>query len=297
MANRILWNTGQSIALAVNWVIQGPYSYKFLTKQAAATLRLNADFFCRVDYAIMVFEVDVDLTATHLDAGAALEASETYYAYICHPLDATLAPAFRLSKNATYPAGGWDADTSRKIGGFDTDGAGEIDADTIWDLRTEELTEWGVIEGTTIGEVTPADGWFTLLGVKTTTGAAYEIKTISELVTVAVGSGAAGVETSGNLAPAGIILGCAFRVTQAPGGGATELDIGITGGDLAALIDGKSCDVLGETGDMAADGQLAYQPINRTAATLTLTTDSNVTVSDMIVRVVVWYAEITAPTS
>lgn len=438
MANRILWNTGQSIALAVNWVIQGPYSYKFLTK-AGDALCVNADFFCRVDYAVMVIEEDVNLTEAHLDAGEALEASETYYVYICHPLDATLSPVFRLSKNATYPAGGWDADNSRKIGGFDTDGAATIDADTIWDLRTEEISEIGAIEDTVIGEVTPAAGYFTslfasadptvdggvgnrayndarylleennlsdlvnattargnlglgnmatqgagavaitggsiagadvtvgagktldvsagtltlandqiagakvaaataetegvvelattaeaeegtdtaravtpagvaaaiaaggaggsALTITTANGAVYQIKSVSEAVTVSVGNGAAGVNTSGNLAPKGTLLGCVFRVTQAPGGGATTLDIGITGGDADGLISGASCDVLDETGDSDTYGTIPYSPKVRTATTLTLTTDANVTDTDMIVRVTVFYAELTAPTS
>ena len=33
-----------------------------------------------------------------------------------------------------------DADTSRKIGGFDTDGSGNILESTLWDLRTEDAT-------------------------------------------------------------------------------------------------------------------------------------------------------------
>lgn len=130
-------------------------------------------------------------------------------------------------------------------------------------------------------------------------GAAYNLKTIEEEVTIPVGSGSDPVVlTTGNLAPANsLIEGIAFRVTDAPGGGATELDIGITGGDLDGYIDGASCDVLGETGDFYANGSLTAPVINRGAATtLTLTTDADVTDDDMKVRVIVFYKDFTVPT-
>lgn len=128
-------------------------------------------------------------------------------------------------------------------------------------------------------------------------GSSYNYKTITEEVTIAVASGLGGVATAGNLAPAySLIRAIAFRVTQAPGGGATELDIGITGGDLDAYIDGASCDILGETGDFYTNGSVGAPILHRAAATtLTLTTDANVTVSDMKIRVVVWYEDITVP--
>lgn len=133
-------------------------------------------------------------------------------------------------------------------------------------------------------------------------GSSLGLKSISEEVTVAVGQGAAGVASAGNLAPAGsLILGAVFRVTQAPGGGATTLDIGRTsGGNLDELIDGASCDVLGETGNTAADraADTTQMPIAQAAAdTLTLTTNLNVTVTDMKVRVVVFYLAFAEPTA
>lgn len=140
MGNSILFNTAGSIALAINYVIQGPYSDKFLSKQAATTLRINSEVYVRVDDVVFCIDTDVDLVpATHLDAGASFDATDTYYVYACHPLDGTLDPVFRMSKNATFPAGGWDATNSRKIGGFDTDGSAEISEATIWDLRTVEV--------------------------------------------------------------------------------------------------------------------------------------------------------------
>jgi len=162
MGNTINFNTGGSIALAINYEIQGPYSDKFLTKQAATTLRVNKEVFIRVDDAVFcVNDADVDLTAaSDLDTGSSFDASETYYVYACQPLDGTLEPDFKISKNATYPAGGWTADNSRKIGGFETDGAAEISESTVWDLRSTDLDGMVITENEnkTIasGEITSA---------------------------------------------------------------------------------------------------------------------------------------------
>ncbi len=143
MGNTVLFNTAGSIALAINYEIQGPYNDKFMTKQAAKTLRINSEFYCRVDDIIFCIDTDVDLTESDLDTGESFDASETYYVYACYPLSGS-DPVFKISKNATYPSGGWDADNSRKIGGFDTDGDGYISESTIWDLRTVDVTTTGV---------------------------------------------------------------------------------------------------------------------------------------------------------
>ena len=150
MGNTILFNTAGSIALAVNYVIQGPYSDKFLTKQADKTLRINAELYVRVDDAVFCIEDDVDLTESDLDEGSAFDALTTYYVYACHPVSGS-TPVFKISKNATYPTG-WAANTSRKIGGFQTDGSGNIDESSIWDLRTVDITISGVTD-----DMIPAD--------------------------------------------------------------------------------------------------------------------------------------------
>jgi len=134
----------------------------------------------------------------------------------------------------------------------------------------------------------------------TGTNASYaSIKTISEEVTIGVGSGSGGVATSGNLAPAGaLIFGVAARITDAPGGGATTVDIGITGaGNPNALIDVMATAL--DTIKVSAGGNDGTQlPLmNGSATTLTLTTDGDVTGNEMKVRVVVYYLQIVAPTS
>lgn len=122
---------------------------------------------------------------------------------------------------------------------------------------------------------------------------------ISEELTIAVGVGAAGVNTAANLAPAdSIITAVAVRVTQAPGGGATVFDVGRTGGNLDEFIDGVAV-ALGTTGTSAANGDgVNPGPVHNAAAnTLTVTTDANVLVTDMKVRICTWYQELTPPTS
>jgi hypothetical protein len=132
-------------------------------------------------------------------------------------------------------------------------------------------------------------------------GASFNIISMQEEVTIPVGQGAGGVVTTANMAPANsLIMGVAFIVTDAPGGGATTLDIGRTsGGNLDEFIDGAACASLNQTGTFFSNHEAGViAPImNTTAQTLTLTTNSNVTVNNMKVRVVVWYYTITAPTS
>jgi len=137
MGNTILFNTAGAIALAVNYEIQGPYSNKFLTKQGDTTIRINAEVFIRVDDAILSIDTDVDLTEADLDSGEAFANSTTYYIYACHPASGA-TPDFVISENGTYPSG-YTALTSRKIGGFDTDGSGHVTESTLWDLRTADI--------------------------------------------------------------------------------------------------------------------------------------------------------------
>ena len=133
-------------------------------------------------------------------------------------------------------------------------------------------------------------------------GSYLQVKSITEEVTIAVGSGFDPVVvTSGNLAPASsLIVGATFRVTDAPGGGATTISIGRTGGgNLDEFISVKSCDVLSEIGNtLSGDGDATVMPLmNSTAATLTLTTNADVTTDDMKIRVTVFYINMSAPTA
>jgi hypothetical protein len=148
MANGVLFNSSGSIVLAVNYTIQGPYAEKFLARKDTKTLTLESEAYIRVGNAILIWDTDVDIDESDLDAGAAYAGSTTYYVYACQPLDGSGVPVLKISANATYPAGGWNADTSRKIGGFMTDGSGNIAAtgNALWDLRTVDVTHTGVTD-------------------------------------------------------------------------------------------------------------------------------------------------------
>lgn len=131
-------------------------------------------------------------------------------------------------------------------------------------------------------------------------GAYAAIKSITETVTIAADAGADPVVlTTGNLAPANsLIFGATARVTQAPGGGATTLDIGVTGSEnLDTLVDGMST-AADTTANTAANGDGTHLPLtNSAAAKLTLTTDADVTGASMIVKVTVYYLLFSAQTS
>jgi hypothetical protein len=146
--NGLLMNTSGSIALAVNYTINGPYTDKFLDRQDTKTIRLNADVFIKVGNAILFFDSDVDIDESNLDVGSNYSPSTSYNIYACHPLDGSGIPVVKTSENSSYPSGGWNGDNSRKIGGFNTDGSGNIAAsgNGLWDLRTVDVTHTGVTD-------------------------------------------------------------------------------------------------------------------------------------------------------
>jgi hypothetical protein len=132
--------------------------------------------------------------------------------------------------------------------------------------------------------------------------AIFDMSMIAEEVTVAVGEGNTPVvASSSNLAPANsIIKAVSCRVTQAPGGGATVVAVGRTnGGNTDEFIDDISTAV-DTTGNSVAnnDGALTHDDMwNASADTFTVTTDADVTGTDMKIRIVVWYEQIVAPTA
>jgi len=142
-------------------------------------------------------------------------------------------------------------------------------------------------------------GWDFYLDHSGSAGSSLRSPTQVEELTIAVGTGAAGVNTAANLAPVNsIITAVAVRVTQAPGGGATVFDIGRTGGNTDEFIQNLAV-ALNTTGNSAANGDgVNAGPVHNAAAnTLVVTTDANVTITDMKVRIVTWYDQIIEPTS
>ena len=137
-----------------------------------------------------------------------------------------------------------------------------------------------------------------LLKFSATSGSKLTATTINQLVTIPVGSGNTPVVVSStNLAPANsVIKAVAVRVTQAPGGGATVVSVGRTnGGNTDEFIDAIST-AAGTIGNHASnsDGTLTYTSMLQDAAdTFDITTDADVTGSDMILRITVFYDFIT----
>ncbi|MFH1984113.1 MAG: hypothetical protein ABIL58_19920 [Pseudomonadota bacterium] len=138
MGSTILFNTAGNLSLAINYEIMGPSELSFISYVDPATVRLEAEAWFRVGDAVISVPDDVDITAADLDAGVAFGNLTQYLIYACHPIDGTLQPVFVVSENATFPAG-WNGTNSRKIGGFTTNGSGEIVEASLWDLRTLSL--------------------------------------------------------------------------------------------------------------------------------------------------------------
>lgn len=133
-----------------------------------------------------------------------------------------------------------------------------------------------------------------LLGASSVTvdrGAYLQVRATTEELTIAAGEGAAGKVTVGNICVSGLILGVSVRVTQAPGGGAATFNVGCTGsGNLDQFISGLST-ALSTTGiyPTNGDGSNTVGWAQKTATTMTVTTNANVTGASMKVRIVVYY--------
>lgn len=118
----------------------------------------------------------------------------------------------------------------------------------------------------------------------------------SEEITVPVGQGAAGVWGALTMNPGdSIILGVVTRITQAPGGGATLVSAGRSVNIDEWLDDGTVG--LGDTSTSATDGDgVNAGPIyNDTDRVMKITTNNNVTVSDMKIRVTTFYINFYPP--
>jgi len=122
---------------------------------------------------------------------------------------------------------------------------------------------------------------------------------LTEEITIPVGQGAAGVVSAANMCRVdSIIQGVTGRVTQAPGGGATTFDAGRNpvgptefAEDVSVALDTTF------VSPTDGDGSNASPPYNDADRKIKITTDVNVTVSDMKVRITVWYIKLYPPES
>ena len=157
--------------------------------------------------------------------------------------------------------------------------------------------------------LTPASGYSVkakrVLSLQSVTGlSSVNIKSITEdvVIGVGIGVGTGGVVSATDLAPENsLILGVSYAVVTPDGGGTVaNLDIGRTGGgnlDEFIDIDKIAPAGLGDSGTSFefGDGTITSGVINVAADTFTLTTDVDVTVSAMTVRVVTYYMDLTVP--
>ena len=122
----------------------------------------------------------------------------------------------------------------------------------------------------------------------------------TEEMTIAVGHGAAGEwgPTFALMPADSAILAVVTRITQAPGGGATMISIGRWPGDWEEFLEEGTVG-LGDTSNSAADGSgsLAGPVYNADADVLLYTTDVDVTISDMKIRVTSYYIDLLPPES
>ncbi|MCB2198899.1 hypothetical protein KQI63_05800 [bacterium] len=126
-------------------------------------------------------------------------------------------------------------------------------------------------------------------------GAGTGTGTISELLTIPVGSGSGGINTSNVLVPAGcVVTSVSWIVYQAPGGGAATMSIGRVGSPTE-FANSVACATQGDSGTSYDQATPAGFLPNGTDKKLTVTTNADVTVSDMIVRLVVTYCVADAP--
>lgn len=130
-------------------------------------------------------------------------------------------------------------------------------------------------------------------------GASCSLRAVSELLVIPVGQGAAGVNTLGDLAlENSIVFAAAAIIVQAPGGGATIWNIGRTGGNIDEFA--QNMPVALSTQSISTtdgDGANTGPVFNAADNTLVVTTDANVLVSDMQIRITTWAWQFVAPTS
>jgi len=121
----------------------------------------------------------------------------------------------------------------------------------------------------------------------------------SEQITIPVGQGLAGILSAGNMCPNhSVILGAVGRVIQAPGGGATLFDVGRNLVGPAEFANNVAV-ALNTTFTSPADGDGSNAgPVHNAADTkIKITTDANVTGTDMELRIAVFYMRMYPPES
>jgi hypothetical protein len=145
---------------------------------------------------------------------------------------------------------------------------------------------------TDTGEVEALSKGFPIVNV-TKLGSNFTIKTYSEDITIPVGGGMAGVDSTNHLVKAdSYLIGAVVKVIDAPGGGATTLDVGrkLIGADELVNNLAIALDATINSWEHATPVGFA---MNQADDHITLTTNANVTLNAMVVRVITFVAELT----
>ena len=136
------------------------------------------------------------------------------------------------------------------------------------------------------------------LTFKGTQEAALFWSRVTSEITIPVGQGVAGISGGANFAQANsILMAVVARVTQAPGGGAVNWKCGRPA-NLDEFMQAVAV-ALGTTATSAADGDgVNAGPVhNDVDDDIVVSTNANVTISDMKVRVTVFYIRMDPPES
>lgn len=113
-------NTAYYVRKNIVEAIAGDDENSFINRWGGERLYDNYDVYImrQIGSDKGVFKTDATVLSTgNLDAGSAFVVGKDYYVYICDPGSEDLDEVYKISLNSTYPDG-YNAETSRKIGGF-----------------------------------------------------------------------------------------------------------------------------------------------------------------------------------
>jgi hypothetical protein len=140
------------------------------------------------------------LSVSHLDSGASFQSGKDYYVYICDPGGNANSEIYKISLNATYPAG-FGPLSSRKIGGFHYGKIRKVNA------ALEPVNNSGTARGSgwesNVGEgIVPASVWTLAHRPKSSPeGMVYLTSGVWVDIYLASNDGAGGLRSANNATP------------------------------------------------------------------------------------------------
>lgn len=136
-----------------------------------------------------------------------------------------------------------------------------------------------------------------ILKVPAEMGLNFSVQTAYEDVTIAVGEGLVGsggaVLSTMELPADSFLIGASAEVLTAPGGGATTFDMGRDSKAANELVDGAAVAAGTKATSWEHATPVGFAAVGGSADKIELSTDADVTTSDMVVQVQVIYATLT----